>query len=93
MQAQVLTVTASVPGVQLCANEEVVLQEGRSATSARRCRTLERCQSRSGAASLSVGLVSCVLVMRIIVSVPFLSVRAQELCESRGGRVLRFLWT
>ena len=44
MQAQVLTVTASVPsGVQLCANEEVVLQEGRSATSARRCRTLERC--------------------------------------------------
>ena len=49
--------------------------------------------SRSGAASLSVGLISCVLVVRIIVSVPFLSVRAQELCESRGGRVLRFLWT
>ena len=40
MQAQVRTVTASVPGVQQCANKEAVLQEGRSATSARRCHTL-----------------------------------------------------
>ena len=40
MQAQVLTVTASVPGVQQCANKETVLQEGRSAISARKCRTL-----------------------------------------------------
>ena len=39
MQAQVLTVTASVPGKQQCTNKENVLQEGRSATSVRRCHT------------------------------------------------------
>ena len=40
MQTQVLTVTASVPGVQQRTNKEIVLQEGRSVTRARRCHIL-----------------------------------------------------
>ena len=40
MQAQVLTVTATVPGVQQCTNKETVLQEERSASNPRRCHIL-----------------------------------------------------